>query len=67
MTIHTTVPSDIDPDSITDLVDDCREVSGVLAPFVIDLNNIPGQRSASPVEISALTAAALDGYGEYGS
>ena len=67
MTLHTTVPSDIEPDSFSDLADDCREVSGVLAPFVIDLTNIPGQRSASPVEISAGTAAALDGYAVYGS
>ena len=67
MSIHTAVPSDIEPDSFSDLADDCREVSGVLAPFVIDLTNIPGQRGASPVEISAGTAAALDGYAEYGA
>jgi hypothetical protein len=67
MSIHTAVPSDIEPDSFSDLADDCREVSGVLAPFVIDLNNIPGQRGPVHVEISAGTAAALDGYAEYGA
>jgi hypothetical protein len=67
MTLHTTVPSDIDPDSFTDLVDDCREVSGVLAPFVIDLNSIPAPRGATQLEISSLTAANLDGYSDYGS
>lgn len=67
MTTHTTVPSDIDPDSITDLADDCREVSGVLAPFVIDLNSIPAPRSATQLDFSSLTADALDGYSDYGS
>ena len=67
MTIHTAVPSDIDPASITDLVDDCREVSGVLAPFVIDLNTIPAPRGASPLTISSLTVDALDGYSDYGA
>ena len=67
MTTHTPVPSDIEPDSIIDLVEDCREVSGVLSPFVIDLSNIPTPRGAMPVDITAGTAAVLDGYGEYGS
>ena len=67
MSIHTSVPSDIDPGSFIDLADDCREVSGVLAPYVIDLNTIPAPRSALHVEISAGAAAVLDGYDEYGS
>jgi len=66
MTTHT-VPADVEPDSIIDLVDDCREVSGMLAPFVIDLTNIPGPRRAMPFAISAATAASMDGYEEYGS
>ena len=67
MTTHTPVPSDIEPDSIIDLVEDCREVSGVLSPYVIDLSSLPVQRGALPVDITAGTAAVLDGYGEYGS
>ena len=66
MTTHT-VPSDVEPDSIIDLVDDCREVSGMLAPFVIDLTNIPAARTPMSFVIPAQTAAALDGYSEYGS
>ena len=66
MTTHT-VPADVDPDSFVDLVDDCREVSGMLAPFVIDLTNIPAPRGVMPFAIPAQTAAALDGYEEYGS
>lgn len=67
MTTHTAVPADVEPASIIDLVDDCREVSGMLAPFVIDLTNIPAARSATPFQIPAQTADALAGYEEYGS
>jgi hypothetical protein len=66
MTTHT-VPADVEPDSIIDLVDDCREVSGMLAPFVVDLTNIPMQAGVKPFLIPAQTVAALDGYEEYGS
>jgi hypothetical protein len=66
MTTHT-VPADIEPDSIIDLVDDCREVSGMLAPFVIDLTNIPAPRTSLPFLVPAQAAAAVAGYEEYGS
>ena len=56
-----------DPDSFLDLLDDCREVSGMLAPFVIDLTNIPMQGRVKPFQIPTQTAAALEGYEEYGS
>ena len=67
MSIHTAVPSDIEPDSFSDLADDCREVSGVLAPFVIDLDNIPTPRGALPIEITSSAVDALEGYEAYGS
>ena len=66
MTTHITVPADVEADSMTDLVDDCREVSGMLAPFVIDLTNIPMQGHVRPFQIPAQTAAALDGFEDYG-
>jgi hypothetical protein len=66
MTTHL-VPADVDPDSFVDLVDDCREVSGMLAPFVIDLTNIPAPRRAMPFAISPAAADALEGYEAYGS
>jgi len=66
MTTHP-VPADVEPDSIIDLVDDCREVSGMLAPFVIDLTHIPAPRQALPFLIPARTATAMAGYEEYGS
>ena len=67
MSIHTHVPSDVEPSSFVDFADDCREVSGVLAPYVIDLTMIPTPRSAPHLEISPGAAAVIDGYDEYGS
>ena len=66
MTTHT-VPADVEPDSIVDLVDDCREVSGMLAPFVIDLRDIPAQAGVKPFTIPAQTADRLEGFEDYGS
>jgi hypothetical protein len=66
MTTHT-VPADVEPDSLLDLADDCREVSGMLAPFVIDLTNIPAPRRGLPFLIPEQSASVLEGYGEYGS
>jgi hypothetical protein len=66
MTTHI-VPADVEPDSFIDLADDCREVSGMLAPYVIDLTNIPAARRPQPFLIPAQTADALAGYEEYGS
>lgn len=67
MTTHTHVPSDVEPESIIDLVHDCREISGVLGSFVPTVIRIPEARGALPVEISAEAVAALAGYDDYGS
>ncbi len=67
MTTSAPVPADVEPESIIDLVDDCREVTGVLGALHVDLTAPPLPRTAAPVDISAGTAAALDGYGEYGA
>ena len=37
MALHTPVPSETEPTSLIDLVNDCREVAGVLGHSVIDL------------------------------
>jgi hypothetical protein len=37
MALHTPVPSDSEPTSIVDLVNDCREVAGVLGHSVLEL------------------------------
>ena len=66
MTTHI-VPADVEPESFTDLVDDCREVSGMLAPFVIDLTRIPTPRGGLPFQVPAQAARTLEGYDTYGS
>ncbi len=67
MTTSTPVPSDVDAESIIDLVHDCREISGVLGSFIPTVVRLPEPRGALPVEISLDAVNALTGYGEYGS
>ena len=67
MSMHTHVPSDVEAESIIDLVHDCREISGVLGSFVPTVLRIPESRGAMPVEISLDAVHALEGYDEYGS
>ena len=67
MSTHTSVPSDVEAESIIDLVHDCREISGVLGSFVAAGIRIPDARGAMPVEISLDAVQALDGYDDYGS
>ncbi len=62
MSTHTHVPADDDATSILSLVEDCREVSGVLAPYLPVEIRLPDDRAAQPVEIDAAVAA---GWGEY--
>ncbi len=73
MSVSSPVPADEDPSSIIDLVEDSREVSGVLAPYlptgvqVPDEIRLPEARGALPVEIDAAVAAGVAGWGDYGS
>ncbi len=67
MTTSTPVPSDVDAESIIDLVHDCREVAGVLGSFGTTTVRLPGPHSEVPVEISPDAVSALAGYDEYGS
>ena len=67
MSTHTHVPSDVEAESIIDLVHDCREISGVLGSFVPTVVRIPDSRGAMPVEISSEAVSALVGYDDYGS
>ena len=54
MTHHVPVPSDLEPTSIRDLVDDCRAVSQVLGHCVIDLTlgTLTGVARASRVPLA---------------
>jgi hypothetical protein len=68
MTTFHPVPADDDAETIIDLVQDCREISGVLGSFVPTVIVIPDARGAMPaVEISRETVDSLVGYGDYGS
>ena len=64
MSTHTHVPADDEATSVIDLVEDCREVAGVLAPYVpLDIVlRLPEARTAPAIEIDAAVAA---GWGEY--
>ena len=67
MSLHPHVPSDDDATSIIDLVEDCREVSGVLAPYLPAVIRLPEARTAPAVQIPAAMAAGVAGWGDYGS
>jgi len=67
MAPHSTVPSDVDADSIDTLIADCREISGVLSGSPPAVLRLLVAGAPASVDISAGTAARLDGYGEYGS
>ena len=64
MTTHSPVPADVEPSSLADLVDDCREVSGVLAPWFAGAVRVPAPRPM-PVPLP-VAAGILDGYSDYG-
>ena len=79
MALHTPVPSETEPTSIVDLVNDCREVASVLGHSVIDLtsavvripmNRLPLDRlpfsfGAMPVEITDDLLVTVDGMDDY--
>ena len=55
MSLHTPVPSDVEPTSLLDLVHDCREVAGVLGASVIDLTR-PAAGAAAGAATGAVAA-----------
>lgn len=67
MTTYHHVPADDEAETITDLVHDCREISGLLGSFVPTVIHIPQARTAAPLEISLDAVQALEGYSTYGS
>jgi hypothetical protein len=62
MSTHTHVPADDEATSIIDLVEDCREVSGVLAPYLPVEIRLPDARAAMPVEIDEAVATGWRDY-----
>lgn len=79
MALHAPVPSDDDPTSIVDLVNDCREVASVLGQSVIDLTStvvrvplsrlpldrLPFSFGAMPAEITEDLLVTVNGMDDY--
>lgn len=79
MALHTPVPSETEPTSIIDLVNDCREVASVLGQSVLDLtqtvvrvplNRLPMDRlpfsfGAMPAEITEDLLLQVEGLEDY--
>jgi hypothetical protein len=79
MALHIPVPSDNEPTSIVDLVNDCREVASVLGHSVLDLttaavrlplSRLPLERlpfgfGAMPVEITEDLLVTVSGLDDY--
>lgn len=79
MALHTAVPSETEPTSIIDLVNDCREVAGVLGQSVIDLtqtvvrvpltrlplDRLPFSFGAMPAEITEDLMSTVEGLEDY--
>ncbi|MGB8651664.1 MAG: hypothetical protein WCD35_13505 [Mycobacteriales bacterium] len=79
MALHSPVPSETDPTSLVDLVNDCREVASVLGSSVIDLtqavvkvplarlplDRLPFSFGAMPVEITEDLLVTVAGLEDY--
>lgn len=79
MALHIPVPSETEPTSIGDLMNDCREVASVLGHSVIDLTSavvripmtrlpldrLPFSFGAMPVEITDDLLVTVDGMDDY--
>lgn len=62
-----TVPADVEPSCVVDLIEDCREVSGMLGSFVPTGARLPLPRRGPSSAVDPSAAALLEGYSEYGS
>lgn len=79
MATHTPVPSETEPTSIIDLVNDCREVASVLGQSVLDLTHtvvrvplsrlpvdrLPFSFGAMPAEITEDLLTTVEGLDDY--
>jgi hypothetical protein len=79
MALHTPVPSETEPTSLVDLVNDCREVASVLGHSVIDLTQavvrvplsrlplerLPFSFGAMPAEITEDLLTTVEGLDDY--
>jgi hypothetical protein len=66
MTSHVTLPSEIEPECLADLIADCRSVIALLPPLPSGLAGRPGLAGLPAVVIPDDIAALLNGMPEYG-
>ena len=66
MSMHATLPSEVEPTTIGDLIQDCRDLADGAVHRVIDLTGaIPVQRLvAAPIVISDKLRSMVDGFGQ---
>ena len=66
MSMHSTLPSEVEPTTLEDLINDCRALAEGAAHRVIDLTGrIPVQRIvAAPVVITDKLKSMVDGFGQ---
>jgi hypothetical protein len=66
MSMHSTLPSEVEPTTLEDLFNDCRAIADGAVQRVIDLTgSIPVQRLvAAPVVITDKLKSMVDGYGQ---
>ena len=65
MATYSSVPGDLEPSSILDLVQDCREFAGALGGAPAAYPEV--DTVALPLDISAAAVLSLTGFGDYGS
>ena len=66
MATYTSVPGDLEPTSILDLVQDCREFAGALGGAPAAYAAVDSE-IVLPLDISPATVRSLSGLGDYGS
>ncbi|MDQ1689437.1 MAG: hypothetical protein QOK42_2412 [Frankiaceae bacterium] len=70
MSTHPTLPSEVEPTTIGDLIDDCRALADGAVQRVIDLTgSIPVQRVSAPLVFSSTVftdklRSMVDGFGQ---
>ena len=66
MSMHTTLPSEVEPTALEDLINDCRSLADGAVKRVIDLTGtIPVQRVvAAPLVFTDKLKSMVDGFGQ---
>ena len=63
MTMHRTMPSEVEPETLSELIADCAQMPAALRGRVVDLTRLPQPRRE--IMIPALTTTFVDSYADY--